>query len=96
MTWDPVPRMLLFLSNLLLVFARINSIVFFMYSWGPGEFKPGMIAIGIHIFIMMVIHLKSLKSTLRKERKKNEQSLTKEKRGKLNTSILKGKRKENI
>ena len=60
MTWDPVPRIILFFSNLLLVFARVNSIVIFMYYWGPGEFKPGMFAITIHIIIMMGIHLRSL------------------------------------
>ena len=31
MDWNPTPRILLFLSNLCLVFARINSIVVFMY-----------------------------------------------------------------
>ena len=60
MAWDPVPRMLLFLSNLFLVFSRINCLVIFMYYWGPGKFYPGMIAISLHVMIMMVIHFKSL------------------------------------
>ena len=61
MAWDPVPRMLLFFSNLFLVFARINCLVVFMYYWGPGKFYPGMIAISLHVMIMMAIHFQNLK-----------------------------------
>ena len=72
MDWNPIPRIILFFSNLCLVFARINSIVVFMYYWGPGEFKPGMIAIGIHILIMMIIHLCSLLPLYRRKTKNSE------------------------
>ena len=77
MDWNPTPRILLFLSNLCLVFARINSIVVFMYYWGPGEFKPGMIAIGIHVVIMMTIHLQSLLPLYRRKTQQSDLSKTK-------------------
>ena len=70
MTWAPVPRLILFISNLLLVFARINSFVVFMYYWGPGKFYPGMIAILLHVLIMMVIHMIYLEQKRDKKEKK--------------------------
>jgi len=56
LTWSPVGRLLLLLSNLFLIFSRINSLVLFMYFWGPGEFKPGMILILGHVLLMMFVH----------------------------------------
>ena len=50
-------RILLFLSNLLLIFPRMNCIVLFMYWWGPGQFYPGIIAILVHAFLMGVLHI---------------------------------------
>ena len=55
-TWNPFARILLFLSNLLLIFSRINSLVLFMYYWGPGEFYPGMIWLFLHVVLMMGVH----------------------------------------
>ena len=70
MTWAPMSRLILFFSNLFLVFARINSFVVFMYYWGPGKFYPGMIAILLHVLIMMAIHMKSLEHKRDKKEKK--------------------------
>ena len=50
-------RILVFLSNLLLIFARMNCIVLFMYYWGPGQFYQGVILIVCHAFLMGLLHL---------------------------------------
>ena len=60
LTWNPAGRILLFVSNLCLIFARINSLVLFMYFWGPGEFKPGMFWLLIHVLVMMLVHYYTL------------------------------------
>ena len=60
MTFNPSGRILLFISNLCLIFARINSLVLFMYYWGPGEFKPGMFWIFVHVIVMMLVHYYTL------------------------------------
>ena len=54
---NPVGRGLVFLSNLCLVFVRMNFIVFFMYSCGPGQFYPGVVAILVHTFLMGSLHI---------------------------------------
>ena len=56
LTWNPFGRVILFLSNIFLIFSRINSLVLFMYYWGPGEFYPGMIWIFFHVVLMMGVH----------------------------------------
>eukprot|EP00092_Neocalanus_flemingeri_P035017 GFUD01038105.1.p1 GENE.GFUD01038105.1~~GFUD01038105.1.p1 ORF type:complete len:802 (-),score=121.00 GFUD01038105.1:102-2483(-) len=56
LAWDPLSRLCLLLSNLLLIFARINCIILFMYYFGPGKFFPGMIAIMVHALVMAVLH----------------------------------------
>jgi hypothetical protein len=56
LSWSPVGRLLLFVSDLFLIFSRINSLVLFMYFWGPGEFKPGMLLILGHVLVMMLVH----------------------------------------
>ena len=55
-SWNLVSRMMLFLSNLLLIFARMNSLVLFMYYHGPGQFYPGMLWLFGHVLLMMFIH----------------------------------------
>ena len=69
LTWNPAGRILLFCSNLCLIFARINSLVLFMYFWGPGEFKPGMIWIFIHVLLMMCVHYYTLYYRMREDDK---------------------------
>ena len=50
----PVSRAILFLSDLLLIVARINCLILFMYSFGPGQFYPGVIFLSGH-FVLIVI-----------------------------------------
>ena len=52
-----VGRALVLLSNFILVFVRMNFIIFFMYSWGPGQFYPGVIAIILHVLVMGSLHV---------------------------------------
>eukprot|EP00092_Neocalanus_flemingeri_P000294 GFUD01000314.1.p1 GENE.GFUD01000314.1~~GFUD01000314.1.p1 ORF type:complete len:859 (-),score=190.48 GFUD01000314.1:80-2656(-) len=56
LTWDPASRLVLFISNLLLIFARMNCIVLFMFYFGPGQIYPGMFFLLGHIILMMAIH----------------------------------------
>ena len=56
LTWDPTSRIVLFISYLLLIFARMNCIVLFMFYFGPGSFYPGMLFLICHIILMMIIH----------------------------------------
>ena len=65
-TSNLVARLMLFLSNLLLIFARMNSLVLFMFFWGPGQFYPGMVVIFVHVVIMMSIHWYTLWKFVRK------------------------------
>ena len=51
-----VGRIVLFFSNLLMIFARMNCIVLFMFYFGPGNVYPGMILLVFHIILMMMIH----------------------------------------
>jgi hypothetical protein len=59
-TRNLLARSILFLSNLFLIFSRVNSLVLFMYYCGKGQFYPGMIWVLGHIVIMMVVHLNTL------------------------------------
>ena len=59
-TRNLLARSILFLSNLFLIFSRVNSLVLFMYYCGKGQFYPGMIWVLGHILIMMVVHLNTL------------------------------------
>ena len=52
----PVSRAVLFFSDLFLIVARMNCLVIFMYSFGPGQFYPGMIFLAIHFGIMVILH----------------------------------------
>ena len=54
---NPVGRGLVFLSNLCLIFVRMNFIIFFMYSYGPGQFYPGVVAILVHVLLMGSLHI---------------------------------------
>ena len=54
---NPIRKGLVFLSNLCLIFVRMNFVIFFMYSWGPGQFYPGVIAILAHVIIMGSLHM---------------------------------------
>ena len=54
---NPIRKGLVFLSNLCLIFVRMNFLIFFMYSWGPGQFYPGVIAILAHVIIMGSLHM---------------------------------------
>ena len=56
LTWDPASRLVLFISNLLLIFARMNCLVMFMFYFGPGDIYQGMLFILCHVFVMMMIH----------------------------------------
>jgi hypothetical protein len=53
---SPISRIILFFSNMCLIFARMNCIVVFMYFWGPGQFYPGIVFILLHMFMMSVLH----------------------------------------
>ena len=56
LTWAPAGRCILFVSNLLLIFARMNCIVLFMFYFGPGNVYHGMCFLFGHIILMMAIH----------------------------------------
>jgi len=54
---NPIGRILIFFSNLCLIFVRMNFIIFFMYAWGPGQFYPGVIFIVVHVLMMGLLHI---------------------------------------
>jgi hypothetical protein len=55
-TLAPLSRVILFLSDLLFIISRMNLIVLFMYSFGPGQFYPGMVFLAIHFLIVVILH----------------------------------------
>ena len=55
-TANPVGRLTIFLSNLLLIFARMNCLVWFAFSFGPGEIKQLYICLILHVILMAAIH----------------------------------------
>ena len=53
---SPISRILIFTSNICLIFARMNCIIVFMYFWGPGQFYPGIVFILLHAIMMGALH----------------------------------------
>ena len=56
LTVAPISRAVLFFSDLLFIISRMNCLVIFMYSFGPGQFYPGIVFLMIHLLIMIGMH----------------------------------------
>eukprot|EP00092_Neocalanus_flemingeri_P012384 GFUD01013352.1.p1 GENE.GFUD01013352.1~~GFUD01013352.1.p1 ORF type:complete len:1191 (+),score=213.83 GFUD01013352.1:87-3659(+) len=68
---NPIGRIVLFLSNLFLILARLQSFVIFSYFFGPGNFYPIIAFISGHIILISVLHgMFSEVSVLMKSNKK--------------------------
>eukprot|EP00092_Neocalanus_flemingeri_P002492 GFUD01002668.1.p1 GENE.GFUD01002668.1~~GFUD01002668.1.p1 ORF type:complete len:898 (+),score=192.55 GFUD01002668.1:90-2783(+) len=72
LTWDPVSRLVLFVSNLLLIFARLNCLVLFAFYFGPGNIHQVMLFLLCHIIFMMAIHAYNVLRYMSVETNQNE------------------------
>ena len=61
---------LYFLTVMLFVISRILSFEIFAYSLGPGNFLKTLFLVGVHVFIMALVHLKFSDSLMHCKRKK--------------------------
>ena len=72
---SPISRLILFTSNSCSIFARMNSIVVFMYFGGPGQIYPDIAFIIFHSLFMGALHF-NFSTQMREKRRRSSNRMS--------------------